>query len=295
MRAIHIHSNKIRDARAELRRQLQSAESTQAIDHLLCHHLSCSRAELYTKDGNFLNKTSKQKLIQQLSEWRGGKPLAQLLGSCQFFSRRFEVSDKTFIPRPETEQLVERALFHTRPASRALDLGTGCGAIAVSMACEDSSLEITATDLSDDCLTIAKRNAEAHAVRSIRFLRSDWFQRIPPQQFNTIVSNPPYVAERDPFVEESVLNHEPRMALLAGGDGLDAARVIIAQAKDWLTENGVLLLEHGWRQSQAIAALMAEAGLCFAERLSDHQGHPRVSAAFYRPGCGATDHSTPPD
>lgn len=291
MQTIRIQAERIKDVRTELRLQLQAPESARTIDRLLCHHLSCSVIELYTKDNLCLGETAKQKLSLQLEQWRLGVPLAYLLGYCRFFSRRFEISDQAFIPRPETEQLAELALHRTKPGARVLDLGTGCGAIAVSLACEKRELRITACDLSEDCLTLARNNARRHAADSICFLKSNWFQNVPQQKFNLIVSNPPYIAEHDPYVEASVFKHEPCLALFAGRDGLDGARAIIKQAKHWLADGGILLLEHGWRQRPAVAALMHEAGLTVGQCIRDYNGLPRISEAFYRPNGGAIRNS----
>ena len=289
---IKLHSERLHDIRAELRRQLRAAAASHAIDQLLCHQLGYTKTQLYTHSHRRLSPAIKQKLLEQLSRWRAGVPLAYVLGHCQFYARRFAVSAHSLIPRPETEQLVECALLHAKPGARVLDLGTGCGVIAISMACENKGLAISASDICADCLALARRNAAAHAIDSIRWLHSDWFQQIPAQTFDVIVSNPPYVARHDPHVDGTVVKYEPARALFAGHDGLSALRVIIGQARQWLTAGGVLLLEHGWRQAQAVADLIDGAGLSQRECLRDHNGHPRISVAFCPLSCGASARST---
>jgi release factor glutamine methyltransferase len=195
------------------------------------------------------------------------------------------------IPRPETETLVEAALDVMRKRGQTsplgtevcplslLDLGTGCGAIAITLACERSELEVTATDSSAEALEVARANAASHAAR-IEFALGDWYTPVAGRRFDLIVSNPPYVAARDPHLSEGDLRFEPRQALTDGsGDGLDSLRAIVAGAAAHLNPGGWLLVEHGYDQAAEVAALLAQAGFAQPQSIPDLAGIPRVAGA----------------
>ena len=217
-----------------------------------------------------------------------GHPVAYLLGTREFYSRDFAVSPDVLIPRPETETLVEAALERVAAGCRPreggdpvsiLDLGTGSGAIAITLACELSHADVTATDCSAAALQVAKANAAAHAAR-VDFALGEWYAPVAGRRFDLIVSNPPYVAARDPHLAEGDLRFEPRGALTdESADGLDSLRAIVAGAAAHLNPGGWLLVEHGHDQAGGVAALMAQAGC--AERLSipDLAGIARVAGA----------------
>ena len=184
-----------------------------------------------------------------------GVPLAYLTGHREFYSLELEVTPDTLVPRPETEQLVEMALQHLAPDSHAgvLELGTGCGAIALALKHEHPKLDVTAVDSSPAALRVAKRNAIRLAL-DLRWVESNWFDALGDDHYELIVSNPPYVASSDPHFD-SALRHEPRAALDGGGDGLAAIRSILAGAQAYLRPGGYVLLEHGFDQGAAVAAL----------------------------------------
>jgi release factor glutamine methyltransferase len=198
------------------------------------------------------------------------------------------------IPRPETETLVECAL-RALPADRSarvLDLGTGSGAIALAIACERPQVQVLATDISAAALAVAKRNAELMKLRNVRWLQSDWYERLSDDAalfdliasnraalFDLIASNPPYVADADPHLAEGDARFEPALALRGGRDGLDALRVVIAGASAWLAPEGALVVEHGYDQAEAVRALMCAAGLADAGVFRDLAGIRRISVA----------------
>jgi release factor glutamine methyltransferase len=217
------------------------------------------------------------KYFDWLSRRELGEPIAYLVGWREFFSRRFEVGPGVLIPRPETELLVEAVLGRiARAPSRVLDLGTGSGAIAISIACEAPQAEVWALDASDAALAIARRNATALGAR-VRFAKSDWFSALADERFDVLVSNPPYIAERDPHLEQGDLRSEPRSALASGQDGLDDIRRIILSAPSHLRPDGWLLFEHGYDQAAAVRELIDAAGFVDVASLRDLAGIERVS------------------
>lgn len=212
-----------------------------------------------------------------------GEPIAYLTGVREFLGRRFEVSPDVLIPRPETELLVQQALARAPRAARLLDLGTGSGAVAVSIACERADLRVAATDRSSEALAMARRNAQrlaGDALASARlvFRAGHWWAAIEPdERFDLVVSNPPYVAAGDAHLAGGDLRFEPRTALESGADGLDALREIVAGAPRHLKPGGWLLLEHGSEQGASVRALLASAGLRDIETLADAAGLARVT------------------
>ena len=208
----------------------------------------------------------------------GGEPVAYLVGRREFFGRDFEVSPAVLIPRPETELLVDvaAAKVGAGETARILDLGTGSGCIAISLALELPRAEVTAIDASAAALDVARRNAERHSAR-LRFVQSDWFDALGEESFDLIVANPPYIAAADPHLAAGDLRHEPATALASGADGLDALRCIIARAPAHLAPGGQLWLEHGYDQAAAVQDLLFAAGLTDVEQRRDLAGIIRVS------------------
>jgi release factor glutamine methyltransferase len=209
-----------------------------------------------------------------------GEPVAYLTSTREFFGQVFEVSPDVLIPRPETELLVELALARL-PADRSadiLDLGTGSGCIAISLALERPHIRVTAIDRSMAALDLARRNAERLGAR-VEFLNSDWFDGLAGRHFDLVVSNPPYIAAGDPHLARGDVRFEPLTALAAGADGLDDLRRVITGARTHLHPGGVLLLEHGYDQAAAVRALLMEQGFANPESWRDLAGTERVSGA----------------
>jgi release factor glutamine methyltransferase len=181
------------------------------------------------------------------------------------------------IPRPETETLVEAALSHLAPGASCLDLGTGSGAIAVTLACERPDARVTATDVSPGALDVARANAAALGAR-VEFLAGPWYAPVAGQRFDAIVSNPPYIASGDAHLGAGDLRFEPAHALTDGSaDGLDSIRAIVAGARPHLNPGGWLLLEHGYDQAEAVARIFAAAGLAEFISIPDLAGIARVA------------------
>ena len=198
-----------------------------------------------------------------------GEPIAYIVGHKEFYGLELAVNPAVLIPRPETELLVELAL-EKKPSS-VLDLGTGSGAVALAIKQQLPSCEVCAVEASAAALVVAQRNAAKHGLE-VDFRHGRWFEPLAGERFDVIVANPPYVAEGDPHLKD--LEFEPREALLAGPDGLDAIRQIAAQAPGHLAQGGWLLIEHGLGQDAAVRALLA---LEEVRSWPDLAGIPRVS------------------
>ncbi len=209
---------------------------------------------------------------------RQGEPIAYILGKREFYGLDFQVTRAVLIPRPETELLVELALARIpeKAAARVLDLGTGSGAIAVTLAHERPQARVTAVDVDYAALAVARANASRHKA-SVRFFCGDWFGALSGEQFDLIVSNPPYVAAEDPHLALGDVRFEPQRALVGGADGLDCIRAIVATARAHLHAGAWLLFEHGYDQAEACRALLEAHGYRAVQTWPDLAGIPRVS------------------
>jgi release factor glutamine methyltransferase len=220
-------------------------------------------------------------LVERRAE---GVPVAYLTGEREFWSRPFRVRPGVLIPRPETEVLVERALALIPPAEPwdVLELGTGSGIIAITLAAERPKAGITATDLSTEALAVARENAVRHGVSDrIEFRLGRWFDAVPVQRrYALIASNPPYVATADPHLDRGDVRFEPALALRSGPDGLDDLTVIAREARFRLEPGGRLLLEHGWNQAAALAAVLRDFGYRDIVHHRDLHGHERMTSAL---------------
>jgi release factor glutamine methyltransferase len=243
---------------------------------LLAHILKKSRAYLYTYPEKILTPEEIKLFETLIARRQQGEPIAYLVGEQEFYSLNFKVTRDTLIPRPETEMLVEEALKHIQDAScQILELGTGSGAIAVTLAQLKPNVHVIATDISNAALEIAKENALIHQVNNIEFILSDWFSNLKLKTFDMIISNPPYIAEYDHHLEN--LSYEPINALTSGAQGLDALNHIIALAPEYLKPNGCLLVEHGFDQKESVQTLFNNAKFKDIQTLSDLAGNPRIT------------------
>lgn len=214
--------------------------------------------------------------LQDVARLAAGEPLAYVVGEHPFHEHVFIVTPDVLIPRPDTEVLVARALdcLPTQAPAQVLDLGTGSGCIAISIALERPNCEVTAVDASPAALQVARRNAERLRAGNLQFLRSDWFDNLGVRRFDVIAANPPYVAAGDPHLAE--LGHEPTAALVAGPDGLDAIRRIVAGAPAHLEPGGVLLVEHGYDQRDPVLEVFRGVGFVDVQAVDDLAGRARV-------------------
>lgn len=251
---------------------------------LLGHALNRPRSYLHAWPERQLTPEEQSRFEALLHRRLAGEPVAYITGCQEFWSLSFEVNTATLIPRPETELLVDATLQLAEsiavcdPPIRLADLGTGSGCIALALAHEQPHWRITAVDISMDALQTARRNAQRLDIDNVGFLQTDWLSCFAANAFDIIVSNPPYIRAGDPHLQG--LAHEPQTALVAGTDGLDALRRIIAAAHASLKSNGLLLLEIGHDQSNAVNALMQTAGYTNIEFKHDLAGIPRVCVGW---------------
>ena len=267
------------DALIGLQRMLAAATASAALDAevLLAEVLGCSRSELAARSERELSRAQSQRLETLAQRRLAGEPVAYLTGRREFWSLDLEVNRDVLVPRPETELLVDLALASLRDIARpeVLDLGTGSGAIALAIASERPDALVTAVDASGPALTVAARNAARLGVGNVRCLQGSWYGAVVTQRFHAIVANPPYVADDDPHL--ATLAHEPRSALVAGPQGLDALTTICAGAVSHLHDPGVVIVEHGSAQGPAVRALFAANRLSRIETFDDLAGLPRAT------------------
>lgn len=271
---------------------------------LLGFTMNMDRIALITRDQEPICMDKLSQFKSLAARRAQGEPIAYLIGEREFFSRPFKVSPQVLIPRPETEELVERALAFLNPRSgqnlltRVLDIGTGSGAIAITLALESPILEVTATDISEEALQVAQHNATFLRAHHIQFVHSDLFSAfteqpgnppppgnfgtthsVPTLQFDLIVSNPPYIRADDPHLTQGDLRFEPSLALTDHSDGLDFYRSIASQSTPYLRPHGAILIEHGYDQQAQIIQIFKESGYNMVQGFRDLAGTPRIVLA----------------
>ena len=246
---------------------------------LLMHVLGCDLAALLTHPGRPLGPANLAHYEALVTRRLGAEPIQYITGEQEFFGLRFHVTPEVLIPRPETEHLVEALLERVdrNVDLRIADVGTGSGAIAVTLAHTLPRSQVTAIDISQAALEIARQNAKRHGVSGrLRFLHSDLLESAPRQHFDAVVSNPPYVAETD-VLEPQVREYEPHSALYAGPTGLEIYERLVPQAREALKPQGWLILEIGYGQQAALLGMLEDwTDVSFA---ADLQGIPRVAIA----------------
>jgi release factor glutamine methyltransferase len=241
--------------------------------------LGLTRAQLVTRGPQPLAAADVAQLEALFARRRAGEPIAYLTGEREFYGLSFTVTPAVLIPRPETELLVDFALetVAERAPARILDLGTGSGCIAVSIARLRPAAFVTAVDRSTEALAVASGNARRLGARNAEFRPSDWFTALAGMRFDLIVANPPYVAAADPHLRQGDLRFEPAAALASGAEGLDAIRTIAAAVPAHLAAGGWFAFEHGYDQGGSSCALLTQAGFEAVFTRRDLAGHERVS------------------
>ena len=271
----------------------------------LLHVLQKSPSFLITDGAYQLTEAEQAQFNTGIAQMQAGKPLAYLTGKQAFWSLEFEVNEHTLIPRPDTEVLVEQVLDwitqHKNSLSvlndepivapyQLLDLGTGSGCIAISLAHELATIypkhwQVTALDFSTEALAVAKRNAQLNAVSNIQFLHSDWFSVLNGSEttekplFDVIVSNPPYIVDNDQHLDK--LKAEPLSALVAPDNGLGDIKQIAEQARDYLVRGGLLAVEHGYDQGELVRQMFTDFGYDQVKTMKDYGGNDRVTLGIY--------------
>lgn len=248
---------------------------------LVARAIDMPRSYLFAHPEEALDESALARLDGTVARRLGGEPMAYIRGVREFWSLELLVTPATLVPRPETELLVELALREIpRDAGwPVLDLGTGCGAIALAIAHDRPLCTVTAVDLSGDALAVARENERQLGLGNVEFLQGDWTSPVAGRQFRVVVSNPPYVRLGDPHLE--ALAAEPELALNAGEDGLDAIRTIARDAAAVLERGGFLFLEHGAGQREAVAEILAAYGWRAIRCYDDAAGLPRATRALH--------------
>lgn len=237
-----------------------------------------ARTYLLAFGETLLTAEQAEQLAVLLARRERGEPVAYLVGEREFWSLPLSVSPATLIPRPDTECLVELALERLPATPCAiLDLGTGTGAIALALASERPDCQVTGIDLQPAAVALAQHNAQKLAINNARFLQGDWFTPVAGQQFALIASNPPYIDEADPHLEQGDVRFEPGSALVAAQQGLADLAAIVEQAAGYLQPQGWLLLEHGWQQGENVRMLLNAAGFIAVATHRDYGGNDRVT------------------
>jgi release factor glutamine methyltransferase len=258
---------------------LDPREARLEIQILLCHALGVARSWLIGHDRDDLAEPAAQTYAALLARRLAGEPIAYIVGKREFFGLEFLTTPAVLIPRPETELLVELALARIpqNQPCRVLDLGTGSGAIAISLARNRPLAAVTAVDQSLEALAVARENAARLEVTNLRLLHSNWFAALKGETFDLIVSNPPYVEAADPHLKQGDVRFEPLSALASGADGLDDIRRIAAAAQQHLKPGGWLLFEHGWNQGEGCREILRQQGFSEVATIRDLAGQERLS------------------
>lgn len=259
--------------------RIEPADARLDAQVLIAHALRVDRVWLIAHDRDPLTHRQVEVIQDLIGQRANGVPVAQILGEREFYGRAFKITPAVLIPRADTELLVEAALARMHPRARILDLGVGSGCIAISLALEAPQATVVAADASPAALAVAQDNARRLGA-NVLFTHSNWFSALAGERFDLIVSNPPYIAADDPHLQRGDLRFEPRDALAAGDDGLDALRHILAGAPDHLLAGGCLLVEHGWNQGPACRELFVRHGFDDISTLTDLASHERVTLGW---------------
>jgi release factor glutamine methyltransferase len=252
---------------------------------LLCLALNKQRSHLRAWPDKILQPEQLATFSALLEQRQQGTPIAYITGYREFWSRDFLVTPDVLIPRPDTELLIELSLklIPTDSPFKIIDLGTGSGIIAITLAAERPDAQTSAIDFSLAALRIAKINADKHNFNTISFYQSDWFSNVPDTRFNLIISNPPYIAEHDSHLQQGDIRFEPLSALCSAEQGLKDIKIIAGTARTYLEPGGHLLIEHGYDQQQLIQAIFKDFKYDNVQTYNDLSGQPRVTYGQWNP------------
>jgi release factor glutamine methyltransferase len=241
--------------------------------------LQKTTAELMLLAKHELSPSQIESFFTNIQRLAAGEPLAYIIGRQPFHEITLKVNANVLIPRSETELLVEFVLANlsNHTIQTIADLGTGSGAIALALACARPNWQIVATDISTEALSVARENADHLQISNVYFYQGDWCAALPTQTYNAIISNPPYIARDDTALAEDVIRYEPLSAVFADDNGLADINKIIIQANPLLAANGLLMIEHGYRQANAVQALFKQNHYANIQTYPDLAGHPRFT------------------
>jgi len=248
---------------------------------LLAHVLEKQTIYLMTWPERTLSDAQHCAFSTLVEQRASGVPVAHLTGLREFWSLPLKVNDSTLIPRPDTEILVETALDLCTPQATILDLGTGTGAIILALASEFPMATCHAVDFSHDAVKLARENVALLNVSNVTVEQSNWFENV-QGRFDVIVSNPPYIDENDHHLGEGDVRFEPLSALVASENGLSDIRLIVDQARAYLTANGSLLIEHGFEQGEAVREIFSTFAYDKIKTVKDYGGNDRITIATYK-------------
>ncbi|MEM8816296.1 MAG: peptide chain release factor N(5)-glutamine methyltransferase [Pseudomonadota bacterium] len=273
--------SQIRDLVHTVRERLSAVSDTPRLEAelLVSRAIDMPRSYVFAHPEDELDEAALGRLAGEVKRRLTGEPLAYITGRKEFWSLELLVTPDTLVPRPETERLVELALAEIAHDSscRVLDLGTGSGAIACALAHERRMTEVTAVDISSAALAVARQNARQLELDNLRFLEGSWVKPVIDEEFDLVVSNPPYVAEND--VALQLLEREPASALVSRGDELGCLKTLARKVPQVLADGGIMLVEHGSAQNVGVHNLLSETGWTDIECFTDFAGLPRVTRA----------------
>ena len=259
--------------------EISSDSASLDAEILLCQILKKERSFLRAWPDIELQSKQTNQFWSLIKQRQQGTPIAYITGNKEFWSRDFHVNPDVLIPRPDTELIIELSLklIPDNKSIKVIDLGTGSGIIAITLAAERLQADISATDLCLAALSIAKLNARKHDINNIKFYQSNWFANVPPIKFNLIITNPPYIAEDDVHLTQGDIRFEPRSALCSGKQGLNDIIIIADTARNFLEPGGHLLIEHGYDQQHSAQSILKDYHYDFVQTATDLSGQPRVT------------------
>lgn len=249
---------------------------------IICDVLDVDKTYLYINSDKRLDKNTLKEIDEKILRLLAGEPLAYILGYKYFWNQKLYVTKDTLIPRADTEVLVSTVLddiVDKNAKLKILDLGTGTGAIGLALAAELVNSQVVAVDLYQRSLDVAKNNAQANNITNVKFIQSSWYTSLDTGKFDIIVSNPPYIDLADTNIEQSVKEYEPARALFAADNGLADIKEIISQAKNFLNPGGLVYIEHGFTQADAVTALFSQYNFTDIKTVKDLNNNDRCTKA----------------
>ena len=249
------------------------------LNFFLKEKLKFNDQDTFINNERILTKHQQNLIEQFLEQKKQGVPLDYILNSTDFYENRFYVDERVLIPRPETEILVDYVNNHFSSPIKVLDAGTGSGCIGISIALKNPSLTVYGSDYSVDALNVALINKNNLNVNNFSLVHADWLSSFKKASFDLIVTNPPYIADQDPHLEN--LQHEPNKALVAKDNGLRDIRLIIEQSTEVLKRGGLLMLEHGYQQQEEVENIFKKNHFSNVSNLKDFQELPRITLGTF--------------